>query len=171
MNKGRLKKNKINFFRITKKAFSFIEIAIAVIVVGIFLSLVFYAKNLIAKSSLSSAQNLTRNSGLSSIKDLESWLETSSDKSFSTNEKEENNYLSVWHDIKNYGTLINASQSNVSNKPTYSSGIKNIPTVKFNGSSYFEFDGSFLNNSDYTIFFLEKRLSNKSNNYFLEIER
>ena len=53
--------------------------------------------------------------------------------------------------------------------PTYSNTINRIHAVEFDGTSNknFTFDGSFLNNTDYTIFILEKRKSSISNNYFL----
>jgi mucin-19 len=53
--------------------------------------------------------------------------------------------------------------------PTYSNTINRIHAVEFDGSpnKHFTFDGSFLNNTDYTIFVLEKRQDPKGDNYFL----
>ncbi len=56
----------------------------------------------------------------------------------------------------------NAVQNNSSSSPVYSNSINYIQAVKFDGvDDYFTIDGSILNNTDYTIFVLEQRDSNK----------
>lgn len=43
--------------------------------------------------------------------------------------------------------------------PVFSNSIEKIHAVKFDGTDdYFEFDGSFLNGSDYTIIITDKKV-------------
>jgi len=112
---------------------------------------------------------LTISSPVNGISDSTIWLESSLDKSFKDSESSDTNTLSAWYDIRESVNKNNAIQTNSSNAPTYSNTINYIHAVKFDGTnSYLTIpDASFLNNSSYTIFVLEKRESNKSSNYFI----
>lgn len=91
------------------------------------------------------------------------------DKSFKENETSDTTPITAWYDIRENVDKNNAIQSDSAHTPTYSNTINNIHTVKFDGTSgYLNIaNASFLNNSNYTIFVLESRESNKSNNYFI----
>lgn len=150
-----------------KKAFSFIELAIAIIIVAILIAAVISSRVLIQKSKILTAQSITKSSPVNGIRDLSLWLESATNSSFNDGETEDQYSISAWNSITPYGTKIVVTQSASANRPTYSNSGTNIPTIKFNGSNQLlNFDGSLLNQSDYTIFVLEKRQSNKSSNYF-----
>lgn len=160
-----------NFFKKNnKKAFSMIEIAVVIIVIGIMIAAALWVSNfLVKKSRILSAQTFTKSSPIYGIKDSMLWLESSLDKSFKDDESSDSNPLSIWYDNRESTNKNNAIQNNSSNYPTYANTINHIQAVEFDGvNSYFTIsDASFLNNTNYTIFILEKRKSDKSNNYFI----
>jgi hypothetical protein len=160
-------KNFIVFLK-DKKAFSsLVEMALVVLIIAILITAVFLAKDIIKKSRISAAQSLTKSSIVNSMESLSLWMESSLDNSFLSEKNYNGSSLSIWKDLKPYGVKVNLVQSDDLSQPIYSNTIHNIPAVQFDGvNSYFEFDGSFLNNSGYTIVILEKRQSNKSDNYF-----
>ena len=63
------------------KAFSLIELSIVILIIGILVAGVTSSSRLITRMKVVTAQNLTRNSPVSSIKDLAMWYETSLDES------------------------------------------------------------------------------------------
>jgi prepilin-type N-terminal cleavage/methylation domain-containing protein len=150
------------------KAFSMIEVAVVLIIVGIFIAGTFAAISLVKKSRILAAQTKTRAAPVGTIPNLVVWLESSLEESFSTVEAENGAQLSAWKDIKSSSTAPTNNGASGASKPIYSNSINSIHAVKFSGDadSYFEIDGSALNNSDYTIIFLEKRQSSAAN-YFL----
>ena len=101
------------------------------------------------------------------VKDLALWLETSADSSFDEADVGNGNTINKWNDLKK--SAVAFSVAKVGAGPIYSNTINSIPAVKFagNSSDYLQIsDASFLNNTDYTIFVLEKRLA-AGTNYFL----
>ena len=148
-----------------KQAFTLLELSIVILIIGIIISIVITADFLISKARITTARNLTQTSPISSIKDISFWFESAMLTSFEQSEAEDGLNLSIWRNNVGYGN--NATSSN-GNFPTYANTINRIHAVKFNGSNqFFLVDGSSLNNSDYTIMVVEKRLSNKSDNYFI----
>ena len=162
------------------KAFSLLEISIVILIIGILLIGVIGAKHLIKKSRITTAQNLTVSSPINGILDNSLWLESSLDyKAFSNdsntttsndsgNALGDGDYIENWND--NSYNQDKKSIVKVGNGPTYANTINNVQAVRFSGSDddYLEIeDASFLNNTDYTIFVLEKRLSNSGDNYFI----
>ncbi len=103
-------------------------------------------------------------SPIRAIKDTALWLETSSLDSFNSGEASDGSARTAWYEqrIVNNKVVLTA----VAGGPTYSNTINRIHAVKFANAGYFTFDGSFLNNTDYTITILEKREVGGSN-YFL----
>ena len=164
----------------SKSAFSLLELSIVILIIGILLIGVIGAKHLIKKSRITTAQNLTVSSPINGILDNSLWLESSLDyKAFSNdsntttsndsgNALGDGDYIENWND--NSYNQDKKSIVKVGNGPTYANTINNVQAVKFAGSDddYLEItDASFLNNTDYTIFVLEKRLSNSGDNYFI----
>ena len=153
-----------------KRAFSLIEISIVIVIIAIFSVGVIGSKHLIKKSRISTAHSLSKNSPISSIKDNALWLESSlEDIAFIDNiDAYDGDNLSSWGDISyNQNKVLVRS---VGNGPTYANTINYIQAVQFSGSLSDHLlieDASFLNNSDYTIFILEKRESASDNNYFI----
>ena len=159
-------------------AFSLIELAVVILIIGIVITGLVVANAVIKNSRITTAQSLTESSPVNGITENALWLESSLEKSFAATESEDKSSVSSWNDIKNSSTVKNnASKVDVSgNSPKYSNTINHIHAIKFAGNNagsttpnagYFNVDGSFLNNTNYTIFVVEKRQSANSNNYFL----
>jgi hypothetical protein len=161
------KKNVIN----TKTAFSFVELSIVILIIGVLVFGVIKANILVDKFRLQSAQQLTINSPVATIKNLGLWLETSLSRSFTESELIDNSAISTWNDNnQRVSEYNNATQSTEANKPLLiHNGINDVlPVVRFDGvNDFLNFDGSFLVGTDYTIFVVEQRRSSVANNYFI----
>ena len=146
------------------RAFSLIEVSAVLIIVGIFIAGIFASNAFITKARLASAQTLTRSAPIRDVKDNALWLETSVLDSFTGSEASDGTALTTWYEQRNTANKVTLTA--VNGGPTYSNTINRIHAVKFEGAGYFTFDGSFLNNTDYTITVLEKREASGGNNYF-----
>jgi len=149
------------------KAFSLLEVSAVILIIGILVAGVVTANSLIDKSRLASAKTLTTSSSVNGVKDLALWLETSADSSFDEADVGNGNTINKWNDLKKSAAAFSVAK--VGAGPIYSNTINSIHAVKFagNSSDYLQIsDASFLNNTDYTIFVLEKRLA-AGTNYFL----
>ena len=154
------------------RAFTLIELSIAILIIGILIVGVIQGSKVYYKSQLLVAQNLTHNSPVSGIKDLMLWYETSLDSSFNSTEKTDGTSLSAWYDnnpqlsIKN-----NATQTTTVNKPTFIENAfpNGIPGVRFDGShGYFIIaDNAPIEGQPYTIFVIEQKRATISTQTFL----
>ena len=158
-----------NNYSHNKQAFSLFELSIAVLIIGLLISAIVATSIIISKARISTAISLTNSSPVNSVPNLSMWLEASDDTSFLDTETYSGNTVSIWYDKNKSGfTKTNATQVTNANKPTYSNAINNIYSIKFDGTSDFlNVNGSILNNTNYTIFVVDKRLSNKIDNYFI----
>lgn len=152
----------------SNRAFSLIEVSIVLLIIGILIAATISAKALIKNSRIAAAQSKTRAAPINSIPNSVIWLESSLESSFANEEAEDGTDLNSWNDIKSGSAAPINNGSAGSMNPIYSNTINSIQAVKFAGdaNSYFEIDGSALNNSDYTIILLEKRQGDGAN-YFL----
>lgn len=155
-----------------KKAFSLIELSIVILIIGILVAGVTQSSRLIKQFRLQTAQNLTTSSPVVSIQNLVAWYETSLEKSFISSETVDGGNLTTWYDINPQATSkSHSTQSTTSDQPKYTENVFNggaIPAVRFDGSADFmSFDGTMVVNTDYTIFVVEQRTSNKDYNYFM----
>lgn len=161
------KTNKLQISNI-KKAFSFIEAAIVILIIGIIIAGILIGQNIVTKSRLVSAEALSRSSPVPGIKGNVLWLETSLRNSIDPTQTEDGATISTWHDQSL--NLQKTSVVAVGTGPTYANTINHVHAIKFAGSdaNYLEIsDASFLNHTDYTIIVLEKRQSDASDNYFI----
>jgi hypothetical protein len=147
-----------------RHAFSLMEVAAVLIIVGIFIAGIFASSTFFTKFRIAAAQTLTRSSPIFDIKDSALWLETSLESSFNGIESRDASSLTTWYEQRNITNKVFLQAAD--GGPTYSNTINRIHAVKFAGTGYFTFDGSFLNNTDYTITVLEKREAAGGNNYF-----
>lgn len=149
-------------------AFSLIELSIVILIIGIIVAGVTQSSSLVKKMRLSSVRALTQNSPVSGITNLVLWLETTSQKSFTADYNDGTSLTAssgsrAWLDINEQSIkkndALSTSNSPYSSNPTYvENGINYLPALSFDGTNdYLDFtDTSFLNNTSYTIFVVEK---------------
>ena len=158
--------------KINKKAFTIIEISVVILVISVMIVGVMTSKSMITKSRLANAQSLTQQSYVNEISnDLIAWYETSLEGSFNASEiKNDGSYITAWKDSnKTVVTKNNATQTLTANQPTLIQNVfyNSIPGLRFSGNQYLNFDGTKFAKNSYTIFVVEQRSSNKSENYFI----
>src|ERR1051325_5743143 len=94
-----------------KRAFSLIEIAIVVLVIGLIVAGIAQAGRLITKSTLTSARSTTNSSPVPLVDNLVLWLETTSEESFNASEAKDGLKVSFWKNIApNAPGGLNATQ-------------------------------------------------------------
>ena len=143
--------------KINKKAFTIIEISVVILIISVMIVGVITSKSMLTKSRLANAQSLTQQSFVNEISnDLIAWYETSLEGSFDASEiKNDGSFITTWKDSnKSVVTKNNA---------TAPASTANQPTLV----QYLNFDGSKFAQNSYTIFLVEQRSSNKSENYFI----
>ena len=69
------------------KAFSLIELAVVILIIGILVAAVTQGGKLVSRAKVTSAKTMTQSSPVSGIDNLSLWLETVTDQSFSTEAK------------------------------------------------------------------------------------
>ncbi len=158
------------------KAFSLIEISMVILVIGILIAGISQGIDLYDDYRLTSARNLTKNSLVNRIPDLEMWLETTSENSLATGTTSftdkanpaDQDSIGRWNNInpnilptaRNHATQNNPTAS-VDNQPKYiRKGMNGLPALLFDGTNdFFSYNGNFLVGADYTIFVVEARSS------------
>ncbi len=154
-----------------KKAFSAFEISIVLSIVALLVAATIQANNLATKGRIASVKSLTENSVVNSMDGLVGWWETSLPSSFGSLEWQDGDSIAVWYDRSRENLVKNnATQPTSANQPKIYSNVFNkvIPALRFDGSNdYFNFDGSGLIRSGYSIFIVEQRRSNKNANYII----
>jgi len=161
-------------------AFSLIEISMVILVIGILIAGISNGVDLYDDYRLKVAQNLTKNSRVPRIPDLEMWFETTSENSLATGTTSftdkpnpaDLDPIGRWNNINPNilpSARNHATQATSTNQPQYiRNGINGLPALKFDGTNdFFSYNGDFLVGSDYTIFVVEARTSNKIMNLFL----
>lgn len=165
-----MSKNYKNNFR---KAFSLIEISIVVLVIGILIAGISSGIDLYSDFVISKARNLTTNSRVGRISDLNLWLETTTDKSFLTAEKYDQAPISNWNGINLISSnIVSATQTNSNYKPKYIlNGLNGLPVIRFEGkdtdipnSDYMALPDEIVpyGDSDYSVFIVAKKTLNNS---------
>ena len=80
------------------KAFSIIEISVAILVIGILVAGITQASRLVGESGLRVARNLTTNSWVASLDRLVFWYEPTLERGFSTTKAVDKAVISDWND-------------------------------------------------------------------------
>lgn len=151
-----------------KQAFSLIELSIVILIVGIIIAGTIQASTMISKAKLRSARSLTMSSPVSSIKDLMVWFETSLESSISSSQRQDGAAVTTWY---NNNKQILGNHASGSNPIFYETAFNGgIPGIRFDGDDYLAFDGRFFSGSDYTVFVVEQKRDDSSNNYFITVQ-
>jgi len=171
----------INYRNNFKKAFSLIEISVVIVIIGILIAGISNGIDLYSDFLLSKAKNLTTNSRVGRIPDLNLWLETTADKSFLSTEKYNDSTISKWNSLNFISsTTISATQTSENIKPKYiANGLNGLPVIRFEGkdtspansySDYMVLLDEIIpyGDSDYSVFIVAKRtLNNTARNLVL----
>jgi hypothetical protein len=140
-----------NFIPYRHKAFSFIEIAMVLLIVAFLMAGILNGTSLISDASVATAQKLTTNSEVNTMENLTLWLETSFTRSFeSSNAKIENNTRIVqWKDIspiKPATKRFDLAQATQINQPQYKEDVTDgLPLIYFTNNNFLEFNQSAQN--------------------------
>lgn len=150
------------------KAFSLIELSIVILVIGILIAGVTQASNMIYEFKLAAAKNLTKSSGIESIKEMTLWLDATRANSNSSlinrsgkTDIQNNDPIKTWNNANtrrsgNAPSFINAAATN---DPLYiKNGLNGLPTIKFDGinnhlAGVTSF-GEIFKNNELTMFFV-----------------
>ena len=128
-------KNKLSQ-KLSQKGFSLTELSIVVLVIGILIAGVIQGRDMMQKAKLHTARSLTQSSPVTGIKDLEFWLETTSEKSFRSTETEEGSYITTWYNINQQNARWGNPASSGSKRPTYKKKcINDLPCLNFTSSN------------------------------------
>ena len=148
-----------------KQAFSIIEIAVVLAVIGILLSSVIIGKNLVDKAKIANAQTLTINSVVHSLdKNLIFWHETS----FGQESYRNNIWFDYQQDKSKKNNASNATAT-TTDKPTLLEDsenlISNISALHFTSGQFLTQPAlQNINNSHFTIFVVHSNANNANDN-------
>ena len=151
-----------------KQAFSIIEIAIVIVIIGILIVGIVKGKDLYIAAKSSTAKNLTTNSHIVRIKSLSTWHE-SSVTDFGLGDKlKDDSILRNWPDISPFGKALSRGHgslvcSSVGNCKYIEDGISNIPTVNFVNNAVFTGNTNFSAVDNYAVVLIFS-LTNKTAN-------
>ncbi len=121
-----------------KKAFTLIELAITLMIIGILIAGIIGGNKIIDSSRLAKARMLTSESVVKNIEGLVAWYETSLSDSFNLSEAADNSQITKWYDLNPSSIVMhhNTLTKTASSAVTYvKNGINSIPAVKFSGSN------------------------------------
>lgn len=140
-------------------AFSLVESAIVMIIVGILISAALQATSMIRSFKLMGARAQTKSSAINSIPGIVAWYDTTSERALLKKEAVDGKQISVWNDSNSQEVLGNNATQSGTNKPTYvfDPAVANgLPILRFKGKEYFNLpDGTVpTGDYDYTFFFV-----------------
>lgn len=151
------------------KAFSLIELSIVLLIVGIVLAGLTQASRLINEFRLTSAQNLSKSSDISSISGLVLWFDATNAKAFLDSETDDGGYISRWNSFNpqlSGEKYVEQTGANTM-RPRYDKdGMNNLPALSFDSGDYLigpSFDAD-LNPDQYALFVVF-RVSSSAGNY------
>lgn len=127
-----------NFTNKNKFAFSLIELAVVVMVIGILVAGISQTSAIIRSAKISNARSITSKSPANQTNGLIAWYETSFLESFNASQIFNNAQITLWQDISPSSLLTKSNQltATASNNIKYkSNGINEIPSVNFTGSA------------------------------------
>ena len=149
-----------------QKAFSLVELSMVILIIGILIGGVSQGIDLYEDFRINTAKTLTLNSRAGRVPDLVSWIETSMNNSFDDVEEKDGLTLTNWYDINPISTpnsKKNFTQTTALSRPYYNKNVSNgLPAVKFESTRNLVFDGGILVNTDFTMFIVERKLSNSN---------
>jgi len=118
------------------KAFSLIELAVVIIVVGILIAGVTQGGALITRAKFKTAQTLTQSSPVSATPGLRLWLETSLDQSIAEVQASDGTAVTVWYDLNpQISNKLFARTASSAILYKVKSAINGLPSLYFPGAA------------------------------------
>jgi prepilin-type N-terminal cleavage/methylation domain-containing protein len=145
-----------------RSAFSLIEISIVILVIGLIVAGIAQANRLVNRSAMTSAQAQTNSSPVPLIDGLVYWIETTAEKSFLAAEAKDNTAITAWYNANPTANFNIGNTTSVTGTPKYFvKKLNNLPTITFDGSSYFNLPAGTVpyGDSEYSAFFVVKPAS------------
>ena len=174
MNKPKKVSLQNRFYKNT--AFTLLEFSIVLLIIALLIVGIVGGQKLVELANLSKARSLTNSSAVNKIQGLALWVESTSKKSFSSEEPADGEFIDSWKDInpqskiKKNGTVIGSS------RPTYIlKAINGLPAISFDGIDDYLFfqtesDWKFLHDgSEHTYFIVFKTASSDPNSFMLPL--
>lgn len=162
----------VNYKNNSQRAFTFVEMAVVLTIIGILITLVTGAVSAIDTARLNNARTITAKSNITQIDGMVAWYETSLNYSLDPKVRVDGETVDNWYDISPSSIVSKENKliKNASGSITYKKfGINNIPSIQFNGTSYFTLSAlaqGEINKS--TIFFVFQREVTNSLRYLLD---
>ncbi len=117
------------------KAFSLIELAVVIIVVGILIAGVTQGGALITRAKFKTAQTLTQSSPVSATPGLRLWLETSLDQSIAEAQASDGAAVTMWYDINpQISNKLFARTASTAILYKVKSAVNGLPSLYFPGA-------------------------------------
>ena len=150
-----------------KLGFSLIEISVVVLIIGVLIAAITTGTDLVKKSKVASARNLSSNSSIYGMSDLVLWLESSLPTSFP--DEGDGESVKLWSNNSPFYNIGSAIADGDANAPLYKKyAINHTPSVRFHCDVINNLDvckrylnvpsiSRLLEETDLTIFILENR--------------
>jgi hypothetical protein len=120
-----------------KTAFSLIELAVVIVIIGFLITGIVGGSALIKSSTINGARSFTVKSSITSINGLIAWYETSLNESLKRAESYQDQQISTWYDVSP-GSIVatrNTLTTSASSALIYQEkGINDIPSLRFSSS-------------------------------------
>ncbi|MBM3579585.1 MAG: LamG domain-containing protein [Alphaproteobacteria bacterium] len=145
------------FRNLPTKAFSFLELSIVIVIIGLLISAILASTELVDEVKLAQARSLTQNSPVTSISNLAFWLDTTSERSFLPSESQDGLAVSRWNDIRPEASAASyfSNSSGATDSPTYKEKcINGLPCLYFSSNSDLLYNGSFGIRTKYITLFM-----------------
>ena len=154
----------------TKRGFSLMELSIVLLIISFLVFAVMQGGEVVRRAKVTAAARITKSSVVSKIDNLMLWYETTMPNSIDNKESANNAAVNIWKDISDTKTTTNDANAPTSTQaPLYiASAINGLPVLRFDGTDDFmNLNGTFLVNTNYTIFVVEQRRNSKTNNWIM----
>ena len=118
-----------------KSAFSLVELAVVIVVVGIMIAGIMQSSRLINNMRLNVARDLTQSSAMPWINYIVTWYDATAGDAFNEKETNDGDLISRWNGAEvRYQDRINLLQDNDTKKPKFIiHGMNGLPSIKFDG--------------------------------------
>lgn len=116
-----------------KKAFSLVEISIVILIIGLLVAGISKASDMIFDAEVKSLRSLTKGTKVNRLPNLVLWLETTTEESMKTSERNDGGVVTSWVDInpQSPSKIVFKNFKNSTNAKYFESGVggNNVPLI------------------------------------------